>query len=459
MCIPVQEVPSLSTLFSFLIGLISIALMVSVHELGHFIGARLSGITVETFAIGWGKAIRTWRRNGIEYRINFFPLGGYCKLKGAEDLIAAQTDADSELLASPGSLFSARPLMRIFTYLAGPLMNILFAVFLFIPFFLLPYSAYQDSAKVIVTSSYPELYGMETNAAEEGGMLSGDVILEINDTSVRSFQDISAFMSSYSGGEALKVEIARDCDILTLSVTPVESPSGRYLLGVAAALPPTIADIDEISPEAVAGLKAGDTIISLNGKETPFMADLLTGYLNEPGVLTVEVECEDGSRRILSYTPEVDGNGKALIRMSFLRNIVTREGQTLPEAFISSLEETAQMAGETVTLFGDLVTGEMKVSESLAGPLRISYVIGETLNSGMRSFFQLLAMVSISLGIANLLPLPALDGGAIMLSFIEWIRGKRLSARIYMKYQSVGLAILALLILFVLFSDALFFLS
>lgn len=449
----------MNTVASFLIGLASIALMITIHEAGHFFGARISGITVETFAIGWGKALKSWKKNGIEYRINIFPLGGYCKLKGAQDLIDSHERNERQITRfSEGSLFAAHPARRILTFSAGPFMNILFALLIFIPFFMLPYTTYDDPATIIVTSDYPLVYGSGANAAEEGGLRSGDTILSIDGMEIQRFQDISSVMREYSGDRELSVTFIRNGERMSRSVTPLQR-DGRYLLGVASAIQPVVSRVQEVSPEAMASLTEGDTIVSMNGEPVSYTADVYAHYLSQEARLVMQVRREDGSMDTLSFTPYRTPEGQVSPQLSFARNTIRIQGSSLFSAIPQAIDETVSMIGETGRLFGDLVTGKMDAGSSLAGPLRISYVIGETFANGLRSFLQLMAMVSISLGIANLLPLPALDGGSILLSVIEWVRGRRLSVSIYMKYQSVGFFILSALILFVLFSDARFFLS
>ena len=444
---------------SFLIGLASIALMITIHEAGHFLGARVSGIQIETFAIGWGKALKSWTRNGIEYRINIFPLGGYCKLKGAQDLIDSHERKERQMTRfSEGSLFAAHPARKILTYSAGPLMNILFALFLFVPFFMLPYTTYDDPATIIVTSDYPLVYGSQENAAEEGGLRSGDTIISIDGMDIERFQDISSVMREYSGERELSVTFVRNGERMSRTVTPFQR-DGRYLLGVASAIQPTVSRVQEMSPEAMASLAQGDTIISINGEPVSNTADVYAHYLAQTTRLVMEVHRENGQIDTLSFTPYRTSEGLVSPQLTFARDTIRVRGSSLLSAIPQAIDETGRMIRETGRLFGDLFTGKMDAGSSLAGPLRISYVIGETFANGLRSFLQLMAMVSISLGIANLLPLPALDGGSILLSVIEWVRGRRLPVSIYMKYQSVGFFILSALILFVLFSDARFFLS
>ncbi len=450
----------MNTLVSFLIGLASIAFMITIHEAGHYLGARLSGITVEAFAIGWGRAIKRWNKNGIEYRINIFPLGGYCRLKGAEDLIKSHERHEHEIQnVSSGSIFAAHPLKRMITYLAGPMMNLIFAFLIFIPFFMLSSTSFSDPATILVTRDYPLLYGEGENAAEQGGLQTGDTVVSLNKTEIRNFQDISTFMKEeYGDGETLSVGVKRSSQVLTVPVLPILQ-DGRYLLGVASAITPVIASLDPLSPEAVAGAAVGDRILQVNGKESLYIADVLSAYLGGRGRMSMKLRHADSNEETIDFIPQRSAEGKIIAPFSFERSRVTIEGYSFVRAVASSAKETAAMIRETVNLFIQLVSGRMSAGESLAGPLRISYVIGETFLSGLRSFLQLMAMVSISLGIANLLPLPALDGGSIILSLIEWIRRKPLPVSAYLRYQSIGVIILSVLILFVLFSDARFFLS
>lgn len=396
-------------------------------------------------------------KNGVEYRINIVPLGGYCRLKGAQDLIESHERNEREITRfSEGSLFAAHPARRILTYLAGPLMNILFAILIFIPFFMLPYTSYDDPATIIVTQNYPLVYGSQRNAAYEGGLRTGDTVVAIDETEIRRFQDISRVMRDYGGERELAVTFIRNGERMTRSVMP-QLRDGRYLLGVASAIEAKVNRVQELSPEAMASLSAGDTIISVNGEPVSYTADVYSGYLSEHSRLLMDVLRPDGSIDAISFIPQRTADGQVVPRLTFERQTVRIQGSSIGSSMLQAVTETVRMVRETGRLFGDLFTGEADAGSSLAGPLRISYVIGETFANGLRSFLQLMAMVSISLGIANLLPLPALDGGAILLSVIEWIRRRRLPVSLYMKYQSVGFFILAALILFVLFSDARFF--
>lgn len=449
-------------MFSFLIGFASIAFMITIHETGHYIGARIAHIDVEVFAIGWGRAIKKWYAGGVEYRINLFLLGGYCKLKGADDLIRAVENKSSSFDKSEqGSLFTAHPFKRIITYMGGPFVNLLFAFILFIPFFMLDYTAISNPAKVLLTTDYPSLYTEMITSAKDAGLRSEDVILSIEGEKVTYFSQISELVNKHYKNAPLQIRVLRNStDVLTLSLNPTyDELSDRYIVGVTSAITPLIGEVTPLTPEHLVGLTSGDTIIRVNGVDVLYTIDVINELVTSPNFVELGVIDESGAERLVSYSPEKDGKGNLKSNIIFHTDVKRFKGQSLFLSIFSSLKETFYSIKETYRLFGQLVRGKFSFSDSLAGPVRISYIIGQVSSSGAKSFLQLLAMISISLGIANLLPLPGLDGGAIVLSVIELIRRKSFSPQLYIRFQTLGVVLLGMLMLVVLFSDARFLLS
>ncbi len=447
-------------MLSFLIGFASIAFMITIHETGHFIAARMSNIDVEVFAIGWGKAIKKWHRNGTEFRINFFILGGYCKLKGGEDIIAAIEEHEESFSKHNGSLFSAHPLKRIITYAGGPVINLLLAFLLFIPFFMLDYQASSDPPTILLTSDYSEVYPNPTMSAKEAGLLSGDTILSINGQKVAYFSQISEYINNQYKDSPLLVIAERDGVNITTNLTPeFDEVGNRYIIGVTAALPAIISNVSPLTPEHIAGLESKDTIINVNGKDVTYSLDVVRELIRNPKHVIMNILDSNGNQKEVSFYPEKDSNGNLKSNIMYSSSISLFSGESIFKAIGSSFLETINSVKETYYLFGQLIRGKFSFTDSLAGPIRISYIIGQMSMTGIRSFLQLLAMISISLGIANLLPLPGLDGGSVVLSLIELIRNKSFSPKTYLRVQTVGVFILALLMLFVLFSDARFLFS
>ncbi|MDC7246411.1 MAG: RIP metalloprotease RseP [Sphaerochaetaceae bacterium] len=450
----------MNSLVSILIGFFAIATMITIHEAGHYLGARISHIEVEVFAIGWGKAIKRWYKNGTEYRINLFILGGYCKLKGTDDLVRSiQRDDSSFTTIEKGSLFAASPLKRIITYLAGPLQNLIFAALLFTFFFMLGYDQYSDPPRILLTGDYPKIYNTSVDSAFDGGLRSEDIITSIDGESISSFQQIASVVAEYDGDGPLSITVDRNREKLNFLITPeFDSESGRYLLGITNALEPVIDEIVPLSPEAVANMESGDTIVAVNGVETPFTMDVITQLIDPSSpVVTMKLQKTNKNIEEISYHPLIDESGNTTLNFSFQREIVRMNGSSFTAAVSRSIVHTITAIKDTAGMIVQLFTGAFSFSDSLAGPVRISYIIGEMRTAGLRAFLQLLAMISISLGVANLLPLPGLDGGSIILSLIELIRHRSFGPRMYVRFQTFGILILSILMIFVLFSDAKFF--
>lgn len=452
----------MSNLVSFIIGVLSISLMVTIHETGHFLFARLSGISVEVYAIGWGKALKKWRSGGTEYRINLFPLGGYCRLKGSEDLQQSLHSGGNEFSnIAPGSLFAISPLKRIPTYIAGPLFNLAFAVILFIPFLMMDYQSYAEPNRIVVSSDHPAVFNQDVdyrNAAHQGGMKSGDVILSIDGEPVSDFVEIRNLLSKKGANSPTRFTIDRDGRTMEFDIVPeYDVEQNRPLFGVTSFIVPTIGTIEELSPESSTSMAVGDTIISVLGKPVTHTVAVMDELSDNPQVLELTLRNSDGIEKTISYIPQKDNRGKNSYGFSFSVPIRTNDGLPFRQAISQAFSTTFSSIRETIQLIPSLFK-DSSLQNSLAGPLRISYVIGEMRNSGIRVMLHLLAMVSISLGVANLLPIPGLDGGAILLSLIEFIRGKRVSPKWYVRFQAVGLSFLFFIMILVLLSDLRYFL-
>ncbi len=448
----------MATLLSLLIGLLALALMITIHEAGHFVMARLLKIEVEVFAIGFGKALKKWQSGRTEIRFNIFPLGGYCRLKGADELKEALDRGDDYLKgAQEGSLFKAHPFKRILTYLGGPLFNLLFALLLFILFFALPSLGWDDSNQVVVSSDYPTLFGLsgdERVAAEEAGILTGDTIVKIDGVETPDFYTIQTELSKKRVEEVVEFTLLRQGEEIKRTTSGEwDEAAGKVLFGVSVFLSNRVAEVDPLSPEALASLTPGDQIVEIEGVTVTNALDFLEELTHQEAPIILKVEDIGGNIREITYNPQIDSQGLIKVGFTFERNQVKQPGSPLWKAIKMGFLEEYHSIKETLLLFPKIFKGAFKFDEVVGGPIRISYIIGESRRSGFSSLVHLLALVSASLAIANLLPLPGLDGGAIILNLIELIRGRSLSVRLYVKTQAVGLIILVLLMVFVILGD------
>jgi regulator of sigma E protease len=452
----------MNALVSFLIGLLSIAGMITIHETGHFVFARLSGITVEVFAIGWGKPLITWRRGSTEYRINFFPLGGYCRLKGADDLRQSLEQQYDHITSNPGSLFALSPLRRIPTFLAGALFNLIGAFILFIPLQMIDYERYGDPNIVVVTSEYPELFSNENgteNAAARAGIQTGDTIIALDGKPVSYFPEIQEILANAQRNTAMRFTVVRDGKQLEFSVVPdYHEEQRRPIFGLTSYIEPVVTHIAPLSPEASV-LREGDRIRAVYDTPVAHTLDVMQALRRANNEVQFTVTHPDGSTEQVSYIPEKDSLGKSQFQFSFERPIITVSGDSFLLAIGHAAQQTITAITQTISLIPELFTSRSSDQGTIAGPLRISYMIGEMRNAGLRAMLHLLAMVSISLAVANLLPIPGLDGGSIAMSLYEAIRGKPVQAKIYARFQMVGLALLVLLMILVITSDIRFLLG
>ncbi len=452
------------TIISILIGFLSIALMITVHEAGHFFIARAVGINVEVFAIGWGKAVKRWHVGETEIRINIFPLGGYCKLQGTEDLRRSLDRGEKTFQkAEKGSLFAAHPIKRILTYIGGPLFNLLFAALIFIPFFLLSYDSYADPNQIIVTSDYPRAFNLteaSQNAAQQSGIVTGDIILKIDQTKVTDFFDIQNQLSQKKAGEPTLFTILRDGQTFTKEVIGLyDKEAQKPLFGISAYMPTVIGSIQTLSPESMTDLRRGDRVIGAQGQPVAHTLDLIEVLSDNPSLITLTVLHADGEQQEITYSPQRGEKGHISLGFTFEREIKRRKGLPFSKALPTAFTQTLRTATDTLLFIPQMFSGMFAFDDVVAGPLRISYIIGETRSAGLRAILHLLAMVSTSLAVANLLPIPGLDGGAIVLSLLEIVRRKSVSPQTYVKFQSVGLIFLLLLMIFVVAGDVRFLFS
>ena len=429
----------MAPVISFFIGLLVIALIITVHETGHFFVSRLVGVNVETFAIGWGKAIKKWTSKGVEYRINIFPLGGYCRLDAR-------------------SLFSVHPLKRISVFLAGSLFNLILAFLIFALFFSFNYQETVYPNKIVVSSDYPSLFEDLNQSASP--FVTGDQILAINGKKVDDFSDIQRLLALVKKGKTTHFEVLRDAEKINITTSGVwDKEQKKNLYGISYFLEPKVDFIQELSPEALSGLSNGDTIVALNGQPIRNSFDLLSLFSENPSFVELQVVTEDQKSKVIEYYPTKNSEGAIVISFGFHREIKMRSGQNFVNSLLNALKETLSTFSQTFTLLPTLIMGKSSLNGSVAGPLRISYIIGSMRSVGLRALLHVTASVSASLAAANFLPLPGLDGGSIVIGIIELFRKKQLSQSIYYRFQSIGLLFLLILMIFVIGSDLRFFFS
>ena len=447
-------------IFKILIGLVGLGIVVFVHELGHFLAARLMGIDVEAFSIGWGKPIIKKKIGAVEYRLGLFPLGGYCKMKGENDFQDAYEKNKQGTAYESGSYFAAHPFRRIVACAAGPLFNLFFAVLVLSFVWGIGFEVNTlDNRIVLVSDLVPD----EINPADEAGLKTGDRIISVNGEKTGTYHDIREIIAIHPE-ETLPLRVERDGAILDLSVRPVlEKSTGAGKIGIYFWTDPLIEKVADGSPAEMAGLVSGDKILEVNGTKLPHTMALVKILDERPQVLEIQYMRENqvGTATILPIYTE---NGAADFGIVWKSIRYRTPPLSPPLALAKGASETWKtfvISAKSLTL---LFRG-VDLTQAVSGPARITYMVGEVaaegfgqgIGAGISSMVSFLSLISIALCIMNLLPLPILDGGMILIFFIEGLRRKPLHPKFISIFQTVGVVLIAGLMLFAVFGDILYF--
>ena len=436
---------------------VAISVLVAVHEFGHFWVARRLGIKVLRFSIGFGSPL--WRRDGrdgTEYWISAIPLGGYVKM-----LDEREGDVPPEDL--PRCFNRQSPQRRIAVLFAGPAFNFLFALVAYWAMFVAGVPAVKPVVGDIAAGS----------PAAEAGLAPGDRIVAINGVATETLMDAQLELLGAmvpAGRAALTVEDAagdrRELRLAYAGDTHALTEPGAMMpeLGIAPWRPRIPAVIGELLPEgtaAAAGLEAGDRIVSAAGEPVEDWAGWVDFVRARPGeTVGVLIERAGTPQRLELFIGAADEEGERVGRIGAAPQVsaelwdpVRTEQRYGPlQAVGKAAEETWRMSALTVTMMARMVMGQVSV-KNISGPINIAQAAGFTAAAGLTAFASFLAIVSISLGIINLLPIPMLDGGQIVYQCVELAKGSPVSERAQLIGQQVGIALLLMLMSFAFYND------
>lgn len=419
--------------FLFVLGV-----LIFVHELGHFLVARWHGVRVHTFSLGFGPKLLKFRRGDTEYCVSAVPLGGYVKLAG-ETVEEARTGAPDEFL-------SKSKWVRFQVYLAGPIMNILLAILVLAVVFAqeADIPTYEQAAPVIgqVAPDSP---------AAAAGLRPGDQILSVQGRPVATWDQLMLEVLPRAS-QALSLSLLREGQRIELSVTP--DSRGRYQLGdlgVRPVLRPEIRGVTPGDPAERAGFRKGDVIVAVGDERAPTQERVIERIQNSANTpLTFVVE-RDGAPLTLTVVPE-GSPGAALIGVIVISHEVEEVDLNFFQALSMSVErnwENALLIGRTLR---GLVTRDTPVSQ-LMGPVGIADLSGAAAQAGLLSLLNLMAMISLNLGLLNLMPVPVLDGGHIAILAVEGLARRDLSVRVKERILMAGAAVIVLLMVTVIYND------
>lgn len=449
----------LSILGKYLIGLVGITVAVVVHELGHLVSAKLSGIDVEIFSFGLGPKLLSKLFKGTEYRLSLFPVGGYCRLKGSDDLSQALINKSKHFThTEEGSLFSVHPAKRLVTYASGPLANLLFAVLLYAVLAALPTQRLSTQAFVATINDYPHIFGQSESPAYLAGIRTGDKILKVDAYDVEDWEGLQQYLSETK--DAVQFTIQRGAQERKFEVSPV---GGRF--GLASIQLCIVGNVRPNTPESRAGLLPGDRILTANGQVVNNQLELLQALDNRLDEATLEIQ--RGSTKLnIVFQPNLNETGKADWNFSLEGQKVAIERSSFSLA--QGGKTTLLMANQTLQSIRSLLGGKsVDIRSQVTGMARSALIIGditslgfeEDQRSGLHALFYLMGVVSISLAIANMLPLPAFDGGQMLLALFEWVSGKHVSPKTYWRLQLVGIVCVIAIFVFLGIADIRHFLA
>jgi regulator of sigma E protease len=442
-----------------LLGLAGLGVVVFVHELGHFIAARLMGIDVEAFSIGWGKPLVKKKIGAVEYRLGMFPLGGYCKMKGENEYQEAWDNRQNSVNPASGAYLGTSPARRIFVSFMGPFFNLLFAVLVMSVIWGIGFEVNTLENRIVLLS---DISPGTVNPADEAGLKTGDRILEIKGAKTGNYHDIQASIA-VNPEEDLPLTVEREGRILNLTVRPaLEKSTGAGKIGVYFWTEPLISGVAEGSPAAAAGLRAGDKIIRVNGENFRYTVGLIPILESKPPVLKLDYEREGRMLQADIAIPYTD-NGPGDPGISW-ETVKFRTPRLNPAAALAKGSVEAWKTFTVSVRSLSLLFRGIDLTQAVSGPVRITYMVGEaaaegfgqSFGAGISSMANFLALISIALCIMNLLPLPILDGGMILLFAVEAVRRKPIHPRTLYVFQTVGAVLIFGLMIFAFFGDILF---
>ncbi|HEU4390100.1 MAG TPA: RIP metalloprotease RseP [Blastocatellia bacterium] len=429
--------------------------MVVLHELGHFIVARLFGIRVETFSVGFGPRLWGLKRGNTDYRLSLIPLGGYVKMAG-ENL-------DEQLTGAPYEFMSKPKWQRFCVAIAGPTANILTAIA--IPLGI----AMVHNEDVAYYSQPPVIDAVgPDSSAEKAGLKPGDLIVAIGDEVNPTWEDIEDTVA-LSPDVDLPVVVKRGEETKTLTVRPAGIDAMNEKIGDAGFFPSfgpnvriMVTGVFANSPAEGAGLAPGDQIVGINGKpvaQNPSgqfaMIGLIKKSNGQPITLTVQRE---GKTVDLTASPRQEDGGDYRLGFNQVLAGVERTVNRLgPAAALrKSIKTNLRTIKLTKTVLGDVFAGRRKFSNAVSGPVGIFVATSQAAEIGPRAVLGLAGLLSLSLGLINLFPIPVLDGGLIFMLVLESILGifgLPLTLRAKERMMQVGFVAIVLLMAFVIYSD------
>ena len=440
--------------------ILTIGILVFIHEFGHFAAAKLSDMRVDAFAIGFGYRLLGWNKlkgftfgelpkdfdgeGNTDYRLCLLPLGGYVKIAGMVDESADTSFADKP--PQPYEFRSKSATKKVFVITAGVMMNLLLAILVFWG------SEYMHGKKSFKATT---IGFVQNAAAAEAGFKSHDKIVSINGKPIVDLEELRSEIFVSTLGKDLSVVVERAGAQVTLSLPRKSIPQADssnsffYFEGFKTV-------IDTVLPNSVAaavGLHRQDTLLSVNG--TPIFSriqtvDILTAHKGQQ----VELKVLRNQHDTVTIAAQMDATGKLGVGLAdiYVGSFESKR-YSLIESFSEGIKDLSNMTELTFVMFKRVIYREVEFKSVFGGPIKIAQYAAKSANSGMSSFIMFLGYLSLSLAIINILPIPALDGGHLVMILVERLIKREIPIKLKIAIQNTGMVLLLALMAFILYND------
>ncbi len=434
--------------FAFVLGV-----LVFVHELGHFLAAKRVGIRVLKFQLGFNPTVISFRRGDTEYGIGALPLGGYVKMAGdtEEDV---RRDESGRVVRQPDEFLSKTKWERFQVLIMGPAMNVLLALVLtsIVLYQGAEVPAYEDQP-VVVGATMPD------SPAAKAGIVPGDRIMTVADHRVDTWEQFLLAIGTRPNRE-LTIDLLHNGQLVTRKVTPTVPPGqSRFEVGDIGVLPnvhPHIARVNSGEPAEKAGIKAEDVILAVDNETVTFRGELIKAIASHPEQ-QITIRVLRGDRTIdIPVVPARGGCTGVAGAIGCIGVSMQEATKSFRPGPIEAIELSVKKNIEYGGLIGQTVWGLITRQTSpkqLMGPVAIAQMSGESAALGWVSLFSFMAMISLNLGLVNLLPIPVLDGGHIFIMALEGLARRDFSVRVKEKMLLAGFVVILMLMVTVIYND------
>jgi regulator of sigma E protease len=412
--------------------------MILIHEFGHFLVARLFGVRVDVFSVGLGPRLFGMKRGATDYRVSAVPVGGYVRMAGE--------NPSDERTGDPDEFLSKPRWQRMFIVLAGPTTNLLLAIALTAGLFMYGGEQPTYADKPVVIAGV-----LKDSPAQEGGMQAGDHIVSFAGAENPTWDRIALELALSAPGRSEPVIVERQGQRVSLSVKSDVQPFA--VVGYPAE-PVLVGAVNSGGAAEAAGLMPGDAIVAANGHAMQSYLQL-SEFIQENGGQPLELEIERNSQRqTIRLQPawgDPDGTPRWLIGINY-RFATVQRSYAAPAAIVKASQFHIVLSSKLLSMIGQLFTGRASMKQ-LQGPLGIVQESSRAARRGFGDLISFMALVSLNLGVLNLLPIPILDGGHIVMLGIEGALRKDLSLKVKERILTTGMVLLLAVFLFVTFND------